>query len=97
VRPATRSRLGPLWSEGARLLWGVYEQRYDSFSEMADDIGCPRASLHRWMYGERRPGLRWAVKIQGLYKIRPAQFFAAATAAFAPPHAEGAVAVTAGS
>ena len=75
ARRLTRTTLGPSFSEGARLLWGVLLRRglsqVDLAAMLRDPNGVPvkQSTVNRWLYGERRPSLGIVVQFADLFRI----------------------------
>ncbi len=53
----TRTKKGPHFVEGSRLLWVRLEQRGLTAWTLAKDSGLSRSSVHRWMYGDKVPDM----------------------------------------
>jgi len=83
-----RTRLGSLFSEGARLLWLALADRKLSQADAERLLGSPQGQLSKWLYGERRPGLKWAVLIQAQFDIPPETWRLAPSRKFVPPAAQ---------
>ena len=66
-----RDYFGPKFSEGARLLWLALREADVSAADMSRALGTGNGTLHRWLYGDRRPDIDSAVKILDLYDIKP--------------------------
>ena len=64
-----RTRLGSLFSEGSRLLRQVIEGRRWSMNEAARQVDATTGMLAQWLFGDRRPGLEWAIKLRDLLGI----------------------------
>lgn len=69
MRVYHRDTLGPHFSEGARLLWVALLERRDSQQEIANEIGCLKPTLNKWLYGMRRPGTSWRIAIRRKFKV----------------------------
>lgn len=88
-----RTRLGKKFSEGARRLWLLLAERQWSPMDLANAITAasePKkanrsALVSRWLYGERRPGLEYALLIQRLFGIDPALWRESPAEPFTPP------------
>lgn len=85
-----RAALGPHFSEGARRLWAVVDVL--GRSSVARTLGVQSGVVGRWLYGDRRPSIECAAKIERELRI-PARLFAAAPLEpFVPPAARRPVA-----
>ena len=79
--PMHRTRQGEHYSEGSRLLWETglrpheIEKRLAKYTE-AERM--PRGIVSSWLYGERRPGLKWALRVRDEFGIEPDEFGRAA-------------------
>ena len=66
-----RTRFGPHFSEGARLLWTRMARDSMSREALCAKVGCAKGSLLRWMYGDRLPARVEAGKIERALGIPP--------------------------
>lgn len=88
----TRTDLGPLFCEGARLLWLALEQRGLNQTEAARllvdaarKIRCDGGMLGRWLYGDRKPGRLLASRILEIFGVPIEAWDRRPKKAFAPP------------
>ncbi len=85
AKPLHRRHLGENFSEGARRLWAVVDNREITQAGLTAALGARPGVVSRWLYGDRRPSIEWAAKIERLFRI-PARLWAEpATEAFEPP------------
>jgi hypothetical protein len=84
-RRLLRTTLGPKFSEGARRLWMALHRRRCSQTELAVSLGASSALFSRWLWGDRRPELAWAEKIERELRIAMSAWVEAPRKAFAPP------------
>lgn len=82
-----RRTLGTKFNEGARLLWLALAERRWSRERLAEQLGCNSGAVHRWLYGERKPGTSYATKLAALLAIPTDAWGRAPTAEFQPPGA----------
>jgi plasmid maintenance system antidote protein VapI len=68
-RSLTKSRLGPHFSEGSRLLWGELEGRELTQADAEDELECARGTVSRLLYGTRRCGLDLALVVLAKFGI----------------------------
>lgn len=86
-----RTKLGPLFSEAARLLWLELDVREMRQCDAERLIGTRPGTLCRWLYGDKLPGLSSAIVVERhfptvlprLWRVEPAQ-------PFSPPAARAA-------
>lgn len=64
-----RTNLGPLFSEGARLLWEAIESRGWTQTKLRSELGIPAGMPATWLFGDRRPGRKWAVRLRDALNI----------------------------
>lgn len=64
-----RTKVGQYISEGARLLWKKLEERGLTQGQAERLIGTHPGLLNRWLYGERRPGLKLALDIERIFGV----------------------------
>lgn len=62
--------MGGEFSEGARRLWKAVAD-IGSATKVAEKAGASPSALARWLYGDRRPGLEWALKLEVAFGIPP--------------------------
>jgi transcriptional regulator with XRE-family HTH domain len=67
---AYREALGEHFNEGARALWRLIEKGATQ-TALAELVGVKPAVLSRWLYGDRRPELVSAVKLESRLGIAP--------------------------
>lgn len=84
----TRQKVGPNFSEGARLLWIAMRIQGMNQCGVARVLGRHRGVINRLLYGERRPGLDLALDIQDTFGIRPVDWSRDATQEFITPAAK---------
>lgn len=82
-----RRTLGTEFSEGARLLWGAVESNLE---DLADRIGINSGQLAKLIYGDRRPSIELAVRIQDILGIPAVEWARPPTTSFVPPAARAA-------
>jgi plasmid maintenance system antidote protein VapI len=66
-----RDYFGPKFSEGSRLLWLAKRRADVSTADMTRALGAGNGMVHRWLFGDRRPDVGAAVKIEKAYGIKP--------------------------
>lgn len=72
ARYPSRTTLGDHFSEAARLLWAVVDTKCErNQSTLAEALGADPGLVSRWLYGDRVPGLVWALELERLYGIDP--------------------------
>lgn len=80
-----RRNLGPYFSEGARLLWGVMRRKDFDQAELARRLGKDRATVSRWIYGDRRPRIDAMIEIQRKFGVAADTWGRKPTQEFQPP------------
>lgn len=80
-----RTTLGEHFSEGARLLWGLVRE-YPSIAAFQREHGFHNGEVARLLYGDLRPNIDRAVKLQAL-GIPPSAWLQKPTKRFTPPAA----------
>lgn len=85
---ALRTHLGDKFNEGARQLWLIRKKNEWSVTRMAREAEESTATFVGWLYGDRRPGLEGALKLQTRLGIDPALWNQAPAKAFALPTVE---------
>lgn len=88
TRPLLRSSLGPHFSEGARLLWLALERLGLNQTEAEARARSAKGSINRLLYGERRPGLDMALRLEEAFGIPPGAWNEPPSEPFAPPAAK---------
>ncbi len=84
---ATRMHLGEHFSEGARLLWAVMEDRSWSQGQLTRAIEAKPGVVPRWLYGDTRPSWGWAERLRDAFAIPLEAWLTAPAATFLPPAA----------
>lgn len=69
ARKLNRTTLGSCFSEGARLLWLALAERKWTQAMAETKIGTAAGLVNRWLYGDQRPGLAYALALQKLFNI----------------------------
>lgn len=87
MSPTRRKKLGDYFSEGARQLWLAIEARGMSQNKAELQIGAPNGVLNRWLYGVRRPGMKYVFAIQQHFAIAPESWREASRLPFVAPAA----------
>lgn len=64
-----RTNLGPQFSEGARQLWLALARLGWSQTKARANLGVAAGMLSRWLFGDRKPDIDWANKIQVLFGV----------------------------
>lgn len=82
-----RRTLGKHFSEGSRRLWLALDGELEA---LAQQLGVDSGQLGKWLYGDRRPSIEWAVRIQDILGIPAVEWARPATASFIPPAARAA-------
>lgn len=83
-----RTRIGPEFNEGARRLWTIIAR--SSQAAVTRRIACRPGQLTKWVYGDRRPSVEWAARIERELRI-PARLWGEPSAMpFVPPAATAA-------
>ncbi len=85
--PLHRLKLGESFSEAARQLWLYIVAQGLSQADLCRRIGCKRSQLSRWLYGDGRPGVQWASRIEDLTGIAMRLWTLAPAEEFKPPAA----------
>ena len=60
---------GKFFSEGSRQLWLALDEKRWSQEELAAKLGTKSGHTSPWLYGTRRPGLEWALRIEKVLGI----------------------------
>ena len=89
TQPLTRSSLGEKFSEGARLMWAILEKRDWDQATCERELSLPKGYANRLLYGDRRPGLEMALRIEELTKIPARSWLINPKKAFELPAREG--------
>lgn len=84
-----RRTLGDAFSEGSRRLWAAADE-LGGVEATAAKLGTQGNQLSKWLYGDRRPSIEWAVRIQDILGIPAVEWARPATASFIPPAARAA-------
>jgi transcriptional regulator with XRE-family HTH domain len=87
ARRLLRTVKGKDFSEGARRLWLALERKRLSQLDAGSLLGTDGATVCRWLYGERRPSLEFAFKIEKLFRIDAKLWLDEPTEAFEFPGA----------
>ena len=66
-----RKPSGPGKSQGCRLFYAWAIGEGISHTEIAEKLGCPLATVSRYMRGKRPPGAKAAARIEELTGIKP--------------------------
>lgn len=70
AKHAYRKDLGLNFSQGARRLWEELDKRFDgNHASLAAALKVQASTVHRWLYGEQRPGVEMTMEIQQRYRI----------------------------
>lgn len=69
MRVPTRTKLGPRYSEGSRLLQAAIKSRFGSVSRASRKTGIATSSLVLWGFGDRSPGLEGAVALRDHFGV----------------------------
>lgn len=64
-----RTHFGPVFSEGARLLWRAVERESGGREALTLRLGIARGVLSTWLYGDRRPGREKSVLLATTLRI----------------------------
>jgi Meiotically up-regulated gene 113 len=67
--PTRRTNLGPNFNEGARLLWDALETKSWTHNELCRRVGATHGAHASWLYGDGRPRLVYALKLEELFAI----------------------------
>lgn len=86
--PPHRVELGERFSEGARLLWKVLDDKRCSQLQLQRELGEHAGVVNRLLYGDRLPSLETAVRIEALYGIPVNAWNEAPKKKFMPPAAK---------
>ena len=86
----TRTELGPLFSEAARIIWTTYIIRDGlSINFVAKRlIGVSSGRLTSWLYGDQLPSLRKAIDMEDMLGIEPRLWLETPVRRFTPPAAK---------
>lgn len=82
-----RTDLGPLFSEGSRLLWLAIQREGLPSARAADAVDADASLFHRWLYGERKPGRSHGNVLSERFGVPSDAWDIAPTEPFAPPGA----------
>lgn len=85
TRRLLRTAVGPKFSEGARQLWITLGRRECSQTELAAALGASSALFSRWLWGDRRPELAWAEKLERTFHIPMGDWMHPPRETFVPP------------
>jgi len=87
-RPLLRRDLGEKFSEGSRLLWLELERRGLRQSEAEALLGTfGQGRLNRILYGDRKPSLELASKVESIFAVPVAAWQSPPAARFTVPGA----------
>lgn len=89
MRGFHRTQLGGSFSEGARLLW-IALGGFDRQVAAAEDLGCMKSTLSRWLYGDRRPESHWRSVLKKRFRIPYESWETPPKRLFVPPAARAA-------
>jgi hypothetical protein len=65
TRRTPRRAVGPKFSEAARRLWAEAESRFDgNQAALAESVGATSGMLSKWLWGDRKPSLRYGSRIE---------------------------------
>ncbi len=82
-----RTRLGPRFSEGARLLWASIEASGSSIADAATALGWLRSTLANVLYGDRLPGIELLADVKRVFGVELGAWAEKPTQPFIPPAA----------
>lgn len=82
-----RTELGPLFSEGARLLWLAIQREGLLSAPAAAEVGADSSLFHRWLYGERKPGRTHGNALSERFGVPSDSWDMEPSEPFAPPAA----------
>ncbi len=80
-----RQTLGEHFSEGARQLWLKMQERDWSQTRLKRELGAKDGYVSRWLFGDRKPGLKNAMRIFEVLGIAPTLWDQPPAKAFSPP------------
>lgn len=60
----SRPAKGEHFTEGSRLLWLYMAEHGISQTELARRIGTESGHVSHWLYGHRRPGVKWMFRVE---------------------------------
>jgi len=83
-----RLTLGPVFSEASRRLWLEIQRRGWSQTRLKKELGAHDGAVTRWLYGDRKPGLQKALRVQEVLDIDPALWGQKPAQPFTPPALE---------
>lgn len=82
-----RSKLGPHFSEGARLLWAAIESSGKPIRQVEREMGAHTGDGSRTLYGDRPPSLTFVLAAQAVFGIEPRTWKEKSRVKFLPPAA----------
>lgn len=85
--PHRRSKLGPYFSEGARLLWLAMLERELWMGELRRMLSAHTGEVPRVLYGARKANVRFVAKASEVFGIDPASWLEETREDFRPPWA----------
>lgn len=80
-----RKELGPLFSEGARLVWVAFEERKLIPAEAAKLLGWRRGTFSRVVWGDRMPGIALIKDARRVFGVPPELWGEPLREPFIPP------------
>jgi transcriptional regulator with XRE-family HTH domain len=85
--PTTRTKLGPHFSEGARLVWMEIERRGWTQGQLRKELKVATGRVSRWLYGDIRVSLSVALLFQKTLHVPAEAWTLAPTVEFVVPAA----------
>ena len=82
-----RTHLGPLFSEGARLLWMAMGTKRVSAEDVRRDVEASSGAVAKWLYGDKRPGISYAQRLEQSFGVPMVAWTQQPTVTFVPPAA----------
>jgi hypothetical protein len=82
-----RTKLGPKFSEGARLLWLQLEALNITAADVQREIKASSGSASCWLYGDKRPGRTFAQRLEEKFGVPVSAWDQPTTVIFVPPAA----------
>ena len=83
-RRIRRVRAGLHFNEGARLLHLFLLEKDVSQADLTRALGVPLGVVNRWLYGDVRPGVRWALELLQTTGIAVSAWHSEALGPFVP-------------